>query len=131
MLLLVHLNFEYYYSCLRLRLIIIKGYEVSVIIMQLLHIGYREVTTSELLDLLQIRVNSMKVVRQYLNYYYLFTKVIMDFKLFKQFSFIRVALILFTVVVLNWKNYFDFYVIEVKNDCSAHYDLDCYHYGNC
>jgi hypothetical protein len=99
--------------------------------MQPLHIGYTGVTANELHDLPQIRENFMKVVIQYLNYCYLFTMVIIELKVFMQFKLIRVTLLLFTTVVLNLKNCLDFYVIEVKNDCYAHYDLDCYHYGNC
>ena len=57
--------------------------------------------------------------------------VIIELRVFRQFKFIRVTLLLFIVVVLNLKNYFDFYVIVVKNDCYEHYDLDCYQYGNC
>jgi hypothetical protein len=99
--------------------------------MQLLHIGYTGVTASELHDLLQIMENFVKVVIQYLNYCYLFTMVIIELKVFMHFKLIQVTLLLFTVVVLNLKNYFDFYVIVVRNDCYVHYDLDCYHYGNC
>ena len=99
--------------------------------MQLLHIGYTGVTANELHDLLQIRENFMKVVGQFLNYCYLFKKIIIEVKVFMQFRLIRVTLLLFTVVVLYLKNYFDFYVIVAKNDCYVHYNLDCYHYGNC
>jgi hypothetical protein len=99
--------------------------------MRLLHIGYTEVTVNELHDLLQIRENSMMVVRRSLNYCYLFMMVIIELKVFMRFKLIRATLLLFTVVVLNLKNCLDFYVIEVTNDCYAHYDLDCYHYGNC
>ena len=74
--------------------------------MQLLHIGYTGVTANELHDLLQIRENFMKVVIQYLNYCYLFTMVIIELRVFMQFKFIRVTLLLFIVVVLTmsvWK----------------------------
>jgi hypothetical protein len=97
----------------------------------MLHIGYTGVTATELPDLLQIKENFMKVVRLSLNYCYLFMMVIIELKVFMQFKLIQVTLLLFTVVVLNLKNYFNFYVIVVKNDYYEHYNLDCYHYGNC
>jgi len=73
----------------------------------------------------------MKAVEQSLNYCYLFTMAIIELRVFTQFKLTLVTLLLFIVVVLNLKNCFDFYVIVVKNDCYAHFDLDCYQYGNC
>jgi len=97
----------------------------------MLHIGYTGVTATELPDWLQIRENFMKIVRLSLNYCYLFMMVIIELKVFMQFKLIQVTLLLFTVVALNLKNYFDFYVIVVKNYYDEHYNLDCYHYANC
>lgn len=97
----------------------------------MLHIGYRGVTATELPDWLQITENFMKAARLSPNYCCLFIMVVIELILFMLFKVIRATLLLFTVAVLYLKNYFDFYVIVAKNDCYVHYNLDCYHYGNC
>ena len=67
----------------------------------------------------------MKVIRKLHKYYSLFTKVRIELKLSKPYKIILIELIPFDI--LNCKTYFDLFVIVVKNNFYAHYDLNCYY----